>query len=66
MNLTWNQPPTIDGQYCQYWISQEAVIIEAREPMCGPNKNAELLRELCEELLRDPLARAARRLAPRS
>lgn len=52
MNLTWNQPQTVDGQFCQYWISQEAVIIEAREPICGPNKNAELMRELCEELMR--------------
>jgi len=52
MSLTWNQPPTIEGQYCHYWISNEAVIIEAREPLCGPNKNAEMLRELCDEILR--------------
>lgn len=52
MNLTWNNPPTIDGQYCQYWVSAEAVIIEARDPLCGPNKNAELMRELMDELMR--------------
>lgn len=52
MNLTWQQPITVDGQYCQYWVSKEAVIIEAREPIIGPNKQASLLRELCEELMR--------------
>lgn len=52
MNLTWAQPPAIEGQFCHYWVSQEAVIIEAREPIIGPNKNASLLRELCEELMR--------------
>lgn len=52
MNLTWNQPATFDGQYCQYWISREAVIIEAREPLVGPNKQDSLMRELCEELMR--------------
>lgn len=52
MNLTWNTPPTYEGQCCQYWISQEAVIIEAREPIVGENKNASLLRELCEQLMR--------------
>ncbi len=52
MALTWGQPATIEGQYCHYWISKEAIIIEARDALCGPNKNAELLRELCEEILR--------------
>jgi type VI protein secretion system component VasK len=52
MNLTWDKPQTMDGQYCQYWMSNEAVIIEAREPICGPNRNPELLRALCEEILR--------------
>ncbi|NUP09255.1 MAG: hypothetical protein HOW73_24655 [Polyangiaceae bacterium] len=52
MNLTWQQPATIEGQYCQYWISREAVIVEAREPIVGPNKQPSLLRELCEELVR--------------
>ena len=52
MNLTWNQPATYEGQFCQYWISQEAVVVEAREPIVGPNKQAALLRELCEELRR--------------
>ncbi|MBK6513519.1 MAG: hypothetical protein IPM79_19850 [Polyangiaceae bacterium] len=52
MNLTWNDPPSVDGQFCQYWVSKEAVIIEAREPIIGPNKQASLLRELCEELRR--------------
>lgn len=52
MNLTWAQPPTLDGQYCQYWMAREAVVVEAREPIIGPNMNASLLRELCEELKR--------------
>jgi type VI protein secretion system component VasK len=52
MNLTWDKPPTMEGQYCQYWISNEAVIVEAREPICGPNRNPEMLRALCEEILR--------------
>ncbi|MBL9022838.1 MAG: hypothetical protein JNL21_11620 [Myxococcales bacterium] len=52
MNLTLDNPATIDGQYCQYWVSREAIIVEAREPICGPNRNPELLRALCEEILR--------------
>ncbi len=52
MNLTWDNPKTIEGQYCQYWVSKEAILVEAREPITGPNKNPELLRELCSELLR--------------
>ena len=30
MNLIWDKPQTMDGQYCQYWMSNEAVIIEGR------------------------------------
>ncbi len=52
MNLTWDQPATIEGQYCHYWLSREAVLIEAREPICGPNRNPDILRALCEEVLR--------------
>ncbi|HTJ82165.1 MAG TPA: type VI secretion system protein [Polyangiaceae bacterium] len=59
MNLTFQQPASIDGQYCQYWVANEAVLIEAREPIVGPNKNGELLRALCAELIssrpREPL-----------
>ncbi|MFO0548039.1 MAG: type VI secretion system protein [Polyangiaceae bacterium] len=52
LNLSWQQPPTLDGQYCQYWLSKEAVLIEAREPLVGPNRNAEFFRLLCEEIRR--------------
>ena len=52
MGLEWAQPASIDGQYCQYWIAKEGVFIEAREPLCGPSRNPELLRELSAELLR--------------
>lgn len=59
LGLGLDAPPTLDGQYCQYWIAKEAVLIEAREPIVGPNKNAELLRELCGQLVksrpREPL-----------
>lgn len=51
-NLTWQQPPSVDGAYCQYWLSNEAVLVEAREPIVGPNKNPDLLRALCQELVR--------------
>jgi type VI secretion system protein ImpL len=52
MGLEWAQPATIDGQYCQYWIAKEGIFIEAREPLCGPSRNPELVRELCAELVR--------------
>ena len=35
---------------CSYFVAKEAVFIEAGDRLCGPNKNADFLRELCEEL----------------
>jgi type VI protein secretion system component VasK len=57
-NLTMREAP-IEGQYCHYWLANEAVMIEAREPLVGPNKNLALLRDLIECVLklrpREPL-----------
>jgi type VI protein secretion system component VasK len=57
-NLTLREAP-IEGQYCHYWIANEAVFVEAREPLCGPNKNLALLRDLVEGVMqlrpREPL-----------
>lgn len=62
MNLTWQgdgkipMPPTAINSY---YVAKEAVFIEAGDRICGPNKNADFLRELCEELkkvrAREPL-----------
>ena len=58
LNLEWVGEP-MAGQYCQYWFSRQAVFIEAREPLVGQSKNPELLRTLCEEIMkirpREPL-----------
>ncbi len=55
MNMTW----TGDGQVqvgqqpqCTYWVAKEAVLIEAGDRICGPNRNPDYLRTLCEELKR--------------
>lgn len=45
--LTFREAP-IDGQYCQYWVANEAVMVEAREPLIGVNKNLALMRDLVE------------------
>lgn len=52
MNLTWQGDGQINvgSQLCTYWLSKEAVFIEAGDRLCGPNKSPELLRSLCEEL----------------
>jgi len=55
MNLTWDgegKVPMSAAALCTYWIAKEAVFIEAGDRLCGPNKNADFLRELAEELRR--------------
>ena len=55
MNLGWQG----DGQVqvgpqplCTYFAAKEAVFIEAGDRICGPNRNPDYLRSLCEELKR--------------
>lgn len=55
MNLSWAG----DGQIQlgaqalnTYWAAKEAVLIEAGDRICGPNRNPDFLRSLCEELKR--------------
>jgi type VI protein secretion system component VasK len=64
MNLTWPQGdgPLRTGlptQLCTFWLPQEAVFIEPESNVLGPRRNPELLKELCDELLkkrpREPL-----------
>ncbi len=55
MNLTWagdGQVPITGSAHCTYWAAKEAAFIEAGERICGPNKNADFLKSLCDELRR--------------
>ncbi|MFO0612824.1 MAG: type VI secretion system protein [Polyangiaceae bacterium] len=62
MNLTWQgdgKVPMPATAICSYFVAKEAVFIEAGDRICGPNKNVDFLRALCEELkkvrAREPL-----------
>jgi type VI protein secretion system component VasK len=53
MNLTWQGEGKVNmpgSPMCTYFLSKEAVFIEAGDRLCGPNKNLDFLRALADEL----------------
>ena len=55
MNLTWQgdgKVPISGTPNCTYWAAKEAAFIEAGERICCPNRNADYLKSLCDELKR--------------
>ncbi len=55
--VTWSSgdgplPPATSTQFCNYWMADEAVFVEPESHIMGPRRDPNMLKALCDELIR--------------